>query len=55
MNAENVGDLATTHVHAFGHLVRCDTMFISHAEYTSVILLCYCCCYILIFLLTLLS
>jgi hypothetical protein len=25
MNAENAGDLATTHVHAFGHLVRCDT------------------------------
>jgi hypothetical protein len=25
MNAENAGDLATTHVHAFGHLVRRDT------------------------------
>jgi hypothetical protein len=49
------GRLGTTHVHAFGHLVRCDTMFISHAEYTSVIVLCHCCCYILIFLLTLLS
>jgi hypothetical protein len=55
MNAENAGDLATTHVHAFGHLVRCDTMFISHVEYTYVIVLCQCCCYILIFLLTLLS
>jgi hypothetical protein len=52
-NGENAADLATTHVHAFGHIVRCDTMFTSHAEYTSVILLCHCCCYILIFLLTL--
>jgi hypothetical protein len=25
MNAENAGDLATTHVHAFVHLVGCDT------------------------------
>jgi hypothetical protein len=38
-NAENAADLATTHVHAFGHLVRCDTMFTSHAEYTSIIVL----------------
>ena len=27
MNAENAVDLATTHVHAFGHLVRCDIFF----------------------------
>jgi hypothetical protein len=35
MNAENAGDLATTHVHAFGHLVRCDTFkyFIVHNFY----------------------
>jgi hypothetical protein len=39
MNAENVADLATTHVHAFRHLVRYDTMFTSHAEYTSIIVL----------------
>jgi hypothetical protein len=39
--AENVADLATTHVHAFGHLVRCDTMFTSHVEYTSIVLLCH--------------